>query len=72
MVALKKVTDETSGTYSRFLSDAKQSSKELGASLTDFVNSTADFAKLGYSISDSSELAKVATMYLNVGDDLMV
>lgn len=70
MVALKKVTDETSGTYSRFLSDAKQSSKELGASLTDFVNSTADFAKLGYSISDSSELAKVATMYLNVGDDL--
>lgn len=42
----------------------------MGASLTDFVNSTADFAKLGYSISDSSELAKVATMYLNVGDDL--
>lgn len=70
MVALKKVTDETSGTYSRFLSNAKQSSKELGASLTDFVNSTADFAKLGYSINDSSELAKVATMYLNVGDDL--
>ena len=70
MTELKKVTDETDATYTNFLSGAGQSAKELGASISDIVNSTADFARLGYSLSDATELAKVATVYTHVGDDL--
>lgn len=70
MTELKKVTDETDTTYTNFLSGAGQSAKELGASISDIVNSTADFARLGYSLSDATELAKVATVYTHVGDDL--
>ena len=70
MVELKKVTDETDSSYSRFLKNAKKDSQELGSNLSDFINATADFARLGYTVSESEDLAKVATMYKNVGDDL--
>lgn len=70
MTELKKVTDETDASYANFLSGASQSAKELDASISDIVNSTADFARLGYSLSDATELAKVATVYTHVGDDL--
>ncbi len=70
MVELKKVTDETDSSYSRFLKNAKKDSQELGSNLSDFLNATADFARLGYTVSESEDLAKVATMYKNVGDDL--
>lgn len=70
MVELKKVTDEADSSYSRFLKNAKKDSQELGSNLSDFINATADFARLGYTVSESEDLAKVATMYKNVGDDL--
>lgn len=70
MVELKKVANETDIVYSRFLKNAKKDSQELGSELSDFINATADFARLGYSVNDSEDLAKVATMYKNVGDDL--
>lgn len=70
MVELKKVTDETDSSYSRFLKNAKKDSQELGSNLSDFLNATADFARLGYTVSESEDLAKVAIMYKNVGDDL--
>lgn len=70
MTELKKVTDETSETYSKFLKNAASSSKEIGTKISDFVSSTADFARLGYSFDDSQELAKVANVYAVVGDEI--
>lgn len=70
MVELKKVTDETSASYDRFLSNAAQKSVEIGTAYTDFVKSTADFARLCYSIEDATKLSEVANIYNVVGDGL--
>lgn len=70
MTELKKVTDETAASYSKFLKDSSESAKELGTTISGLVSSTADFARLGYSFSDSQELAKVANIYAVVGDEI--
>lgn len=68
MVELKKVTDETSATYSQFFENAKTQAKEVGSSLSDAITATADFARLGYSIGEAADLAKASQIYYNVGD----
>lgn len=70
MTELKKVTDETDAAYSRFLTNAISRAKELGATVSDTVNATADFARLGYNIDDASKLADAAIIYKNVGDGI--
>lgn len=70
MTELKKVTSETDRTYSQFLDDAIVRAKELGTTVSDIVTATADFARLGYNISDASSLADAAVVYKNVGDGI--
>lgn len=70
MTELKKVTDATDATYSRFLKSAAARAKTIGASLSDVVTATADFARLGHSIDDASKLADVAIIYKNIGDGI--
>lgn len=70
MTELKKVTDESDATYNRFLENASTRATKLGASLSDVVTASADFARLGYNIDDASTLADVATIYKNVGDGI--
>lgn len=70
MTELRKVTDETEATYSRFLNTAVSRAKELGATVSDTVTATADFARLGYNIDEASELADAAIVYKNVGDGI--
>lgn len=70
MTELKKVTDETDATYDRFLDNAASRAKQVGASLNDVVTATADFARLGYNISEASDIADAALIYKNVGDGI--
>lgn len=70
MTELKKVTNETATSYSKFLKDTGSTAKEIGTTISDLVSSTADFARLGYTFSDSQELAKVANIYSVVGDEV--
>lgn len=70
MTELKKVTDESDATYDKFLENAESRAKKVGASLSDVVTASADFARLGYNIDDASKLADVATVYKNVGDGI--
>lgn len=70
MTELKKVTSETDSTYTQFLEGAEERAQRLGATLSETVNATADFARLGYSVEDASTLADVALVYQNVGDDV--
>lgn len=70
MTELRKVTDETDGTYIRFLDKAVSRAKTLGATVADTVNASADFARLGYSMEDASTLADAALVYKNVGDGI--
>ena len=68
MTELRKVTDETEATYAKFLKTASATASSIGSTLSDFTNVTSDFARLGYSIAESTELAKTALIYENVGD----
>lgn len=70
MTELKKVTDETDYAYDQFLERASSRATELGASVSDIVTSTADFARLGYNIEDAEKLADAALVYKNVGDGI--
>lgn len=70
MTELKRVTNESDATYEKFLSGAADRARTVGTSIKETVNATADFARLGYSIGDASELADVAVMYKNVGDGI--
>lgn len=70
MTELRKVTNETEQTYRRFLEDATVRSKALGATLSDTVSATADFARLGNTLEDSASLADAALVYKNVGDGI--
>lgn len=70
MTELKKVTDLTEASYAKFIDTATAVSKTIGTSLADTINATADFARLGYSVSDATELAKAAIVYQNVGDGI--
>ncbi|MFA5617725.1 MAG: phage tail tape measure protein, partial [Syntrophorhabdaceae bacterium] len=68
MTNLRKVTDETSTTYDKFVDSAASSAKRLGVTLVDIVKSTSEFAKLGYSLSQAQTLAETASVYSMVGD----
>lgn len=70
MTELKKVTDETDETYQRFLENASTRAKKLGSSLTDVVKTTADFARLGFSLEDAEVVSDAALVYKNVGDGI--
>lgn len=70
MTELKKVTNETDNTYDAFLDDAGTRAKNLSASISDIVTASADFARLGYSLKDSKELADAAVLYQHVGDGI--
>lgn len=70
MTELKKVTDESASSYESFLSNAGQAAPKIGMTISDYISSTADFARLGYSFNESQDLARVAGIYNVVGDDL--
>lgn len=70
MTELKKVTNETDETYNQFLNHAATRAKKIGVSLTDVVNTTADFARLGLSIEDAEAVSDAALIYKNVGDGI--
>ena len=70
MTELKKVTDETDESYKQFLKDAGSTSAIIGSTISDFTEATATFARLGYSMEESSSMAETAIIYKNVADGL--
>lgn len=70
MTELKKVTNETDATYNAFLDKATKRAQKLGTTISELTSSTADFARLGYDISDAEQLAEVANIYNVVGDEI--
>lgn len=68
MTSLYKVTNETSTAYSDFQKGSSDVAKSLGRDTASYIDQTATWAKLGYSLSQSSELAKVSSIYANVGE----
>lgn len=70
MTELRKVTDETDASYNRFLTNAASKAKEIGTTIDGLIESTTDFARLGYDFTDAQGLAEVANIYAVVGDEI--
>lgn len=68
MTDLRKVTDETTLTYNRFLVTANETANAIGGVTVDVVKSTTEWARLGYTIQQAQSLAKQTLVYQNVGD----
>lgn len=65
---LQIVTKSTGTEMSYYLDKAAESAQNLGASITDVIDSMTTFARLGYSASESSVLAEYTAMLTKVGD----
>lgn len=70
MTELYKVSDASANEINNYFDDATKSAKEYGAAITDVINATADWSRLGYSLPDSKKLAEIAVLYKNVGDGI--
>lgn len=68
MTELYKVTDETDSKYNQFLVRANKNAQELGRSVSSLVEQTATWAKLGFNIDQAEQLAKISSIYANVGE----
>ena len=68
MTNLYKVTDETANRYDKFLSTAAKKSKELGRNMASYIEQTADWTKLGYSLDEAEQLSELSSVYANVGE----
>lgn len=75
MTKLYKNTDETNSKYEEFLNNAGTNAQNLGRTMTSYIEQTGAWAKLGYSLDQSAELAKISSIYANnvdVEDDIAV
>ena len=70
LTELKKVTDETEASYAKFLDTAAGTAGKIGSTLSDFTEATANFARLGYTMEESANMAETAIVYKNVADGL--
>lgn len=70
MTELVKVADEGGLRIEESFKNSAKSAKELGASISDTISATADWKRLGYSLDQSEELARIALLYKNVGDGI--
>jgi TP901 family phage tail tape measure protein len=68
MTNLRKVTDETTQAYQSFYFEANKIGDSLGKTTAEVVQATADFARLGYTLTQAKNLSKEAVLYSNVGD----
>ena len=70
LTELRKVSSMTSSEMNDFLDSAASKARELGVSISDYINSTADWKRLGYTDEDSAELARISALMKNVGDNI--
>ena len=68
MTQIKIVTGASDSQMEAFLTKSIALAKELVQSVTDVASSIETFARLGYNMSDSSNLAKYANIMANVGN----
>lgn len=68
LTELKKVTNETDVTYSKFLQSMSKTAGVVGSTVSDLTTMAADWARLGYSIEEAGKLAESTAILLNVSE----
>lgn len=70
LTELRKVSDASTERLAQNFETSAETAKELGSSITHVINVTADWARLGYDVDAAEELARVTTLFQNVGDNM--
>ena len=68
MTGLYRVTDLTAIQYDTLYDNMVSSAKEYGSTLTDVINSTADWVRLGFDENEAVELSEITAMYQHISD----
>ncbi len=68
MINLRKVTDATNEEYEKFTKSAIEVGNALGQSTQNVIRATTEWARLGFTMKESLELADRSLMLANVGD----
>lgn len=68
MTGLYRVTNLTGQQYSTLYDKMVSSAKEYGAALSDIVESTASWVRLGFDANNAERLSEITTMYQHVTD----
>lgn len=69
-IELTKVADASPGQLSQYWEEAAVSAEHYGASISDVINSTADWSRLGYGLEEAKELSDATTLIQRVGDNM--
>lgn len=72
MVELKKTTTATSQELNNFYSDANSIAKEYGNTTEEVITATADWSRMGYSLTESEELAKLSSQFSTISEDMSI
>ena len=67
---LRKVSDATDQRLITNFKNSANTAKQLGSTISDVISATADWSRMGYDIDQAEELARVSTLYKNVGDGI--
>ena len=67
---LRKVSDATDQRLVTNFENSAKTAKQLGSTISDVISATADWSRMGYDIDQAEELARVSTLYKNVGDGI--
>ena len=67
---LRKVSEYTGKSLEEYMDRAANQAQKLGVSISAYINSTADWKRLGYSDKDAENLATYSTLLKNVGDGI--
>ena len=70
LTELRKVSDATDDRLSKSFENSAKTAKELGATIDDVINMTADWSRLGYSVDQAEDLARATTLMKNVSENI--
>lgn len=70
MIELQKVSSAPQNQINSYFDSATESAVKYGAKISEVIQSTADWSRLGYGLKDAAELSDVTTLLTNVGDNM--
>lgn len=68
LVELKKVSDESTQSYSNFMKNSFDMADDVGTTAQSIINSTADWKRLGESFEEAQKSATTSTVLMNVSE----
>ena len=70
MIELTKVSNASPTDLSNYFDEAADSAKKYGATISDVIQSTADWSRLGYGLKDAKQLSETTTLLEKIGDNM--